>query len=168
MSMQALLESPRAASEISEWRDVCAIDDVLPGTGRCGADRRPADRDRSHAGRTVRRVVELRSIQQGLRDRARDRRRSFGHTQDRVPRSTSRASVCRRASAWTIRACAWRCSRSASWPVGFKFRWRRKTRHECAHGCSCALGRLAALAAPCLPPRVRSKRTARTARFSAG
>ena len=33
MSMQALVEFPRAASEPSEWRDVCAIDDVLPGTG---------------------------------------------------------------------------------------------------------------------------------------
>jgi nitrite reductase (NADH) small subunit len=33
MSMQALLEFPRVASEANEWRDVCAIDDVLPGTG---------------------------------------------------------------------------------------------------------------------------------------
>jgi nitrite reductase (NADH) small subunit len=33
MSMQALVEFPRVASEASEWRDVCAIDDVLPGTG---------------------------------------------------------------------------------------------------------------------------------------
>ena len=33
MSMQALVEFPRVASEVSEWRDVCAIDDVFPGTG---------------------------------------------------------------------------------------------------------------------------------------
>ena len=33
MSMQALVEFPRAAIEPREWRDVCAIDDVLPGTG---------------------------------------------------------------------------------------------------------------------------------------
>jgi len=34
MSMQqALVEFPRAVSETREWRDVCAIDDVLPGTG---------------------------------------------------------------------------------------------------------------------------------------
>jgi len=39
MSMQALIEFPRLASEASEapdaddFRDVCAIDDVLPGTG---------------------------------------------------------------------------------------------------------------------------------------
>jgi len=33
MSMQALLEFPRTATEPSDWRDVCAIDDVLPGTG---------------------------------------------------------------------------------------------------------------------------------------
>ena len=33
MSMQALVELPRVPVESSEWRDVCAIDDVLPGTG---------------------------------------------------------------------------------------------------------------------------------------
>src|SRR5882724_10666365 len=33
MSLQALLEIPRAASEAVDWRDVCAIDDVVPGTG---------------------------------------------------------------------------------------------------------------------------------------
>ena len=33
MSMQHLMVRPSAASEDSEWRDVCAIDDVLPGTG---------------------------------------------------------------------------------------------------------------------------------------
>ena len=33
MSMSALVELPRVATEVSEWRDVCAIDDVLPGTG---------------------------------------------------------------------------------------------------------------------------------------
>jgi nitrite reductase (NADH) small subunit len=33
MSMQALLEFPRVPSEAVEWHDVCAIDDVLPGTG---------------------------------------------------------------------------------------------------------------------------------------
>jgi nitrite reductase (NADH) small subunit len=33
MSMQALLEVPRVAGEVNEWRDVCAIDDVFPGTG---------------------------------------------------------------------------------------------------------------------------------------
>ena len=33
MSMLALVESPRVAVAASEWRDVCAIDDVLPGTG---------------------------------------------------------------------------------------------------------------------------------------
>jgi nitrite reductase (NADH) small subunit len=33
MSMQALVEFPRVASEVSEWRDVCAVDDVLPGSG---------------------------------------------------------------------------------------------------------------------------------------
>jgi len=33
MSMQALVEFPRAVSDASEWRDVCAIDDVIPGTG---------------------------------------------------------------------------------------------------------------------------------------
>ncbi|MEI9948760.1 MAG: nitrite reductase small subunit NirD [Pseudomonadota bacterium] len=33
MSMQALVEFPRVPTEASEWRDVCAIDDVLPGTG---------------------------------------------------------------------------------------------------------------------------------------
>ncbi len=32
MSMQALVEFPRVAAT-TEWRDVCAIDDVLPGTG---------------------------------------------------------------------------------------------------------------------------------------
>ena len=31
--MQALVEFPRVASDVSEWRDVCAIDDVIPGTG---------------------------------------------------------------------------------------------------------------------------------------
>lgn len=30
---QALVEFPRAVSETNEWRDVCAIDDVIPGTG---------------------------------------------------------------------------------------------------------------------------------------
>jgi nitrite reductase (NADH) small subunit len=33
MSMQALVEFPRVVSGASEWRDVCAIDDVLPGSG---------------------------------------------------------------------------------------------------------------------------------------
>ncbi len=33
MSMQALVEFPRLPTEAVEWRDVCAIDDVLPGTG---------------------------------------------------------------------------------------------------------------------------------------
>ena len=33
MSMQALVEFPRVASQAHEWRDVCAIDDVIPGTG---------------------------------------------------------------------------------------------------------------------------------------
>ena len=33
MSMQAVVEVPRIASEVSEWRDVCPIDDVFPGTG---------------------------------------------------------------------------------------------------------------------------------------
>ena len=33
MSMQALVEFPRVVSQASEWRDVCAIDDVLPGSG---------------------------------------------------------------------------------------------------------------------------------------
>jgi nitrite reductase (NADH) small subunit len=34
MSMQqALVEFPRAVSDANEWRDVCAIDDVIPGTG---------------------------------------------------------------------------------------------------------------------------------------
>jgi nitrite reductase (NADH) small subunit len=34
MSMQqALVEFPRVVSDASEWRDVCAIDDVIPGTG---------------------------------------------------------------------------------------------------------------------------------------
>ncbi|HET7543172.1 MAG TPA: nitrite reductase small subunit NirD [Polyangiaceae bacterium] len=33
MSMSALVENPRIASDVSEWRDVCAIDDVLPGSG---------------------------------------------------------------------------------------------------------------------------------------
>ena len=31
--MQALVEFPRVVSDTSEWRDVCAIDDVVPGTG---------------------------------------------------------------------------------------------------------------------------------------
>jgi nitrite reductase (NADH) small subunit len=31
--MQALVELPRISSDVNEWRDVCAIDDVLPGTG---------------------------------------------------------------------------------------------------------------------------------------
>ena len=33
MSVQALAETPRVASDAAPWRDVCAIDDVLPGTG---------------------------------------------------------------------------------------------------------------------------------------
>jgi nitrite reductase (NADH) small subunit len=33
MSMQALVEFPRVSGEAREWCDVCAIDDVLPGTG---------------------------------------------------------------------------------------------------------------------------------------
>jgi len=33
MSMQALVEFPRVASEARHWHDVCAIDDVFPGTG---------------------------------------------------------------------------------------------------------------------------------------
>jgi nitrite reductase (NADH) small subunit len=33
MSMQALVEFPRVPTEASDWRDVCAVDDVLPGTG---------------------------------------------------------------------------------------------------------------------------------------
>ena len=33
MSMQALVEFPRTAAETNAWRDVCAVDDVLPGTG---------------------------------------------------------------------------------------------------------------------------------------
>ena len=33
MSMQALVEFSRAPSQAEEWRDVCAIDDVIPGTG---------------------------------------------------------------------------------------------------------------------------------------
>jgi nitrite reductase (NADH) small subunit len=33
MSMQALVEFPRTATEARQWRDVCAVDDVLPGTG---------------------------------------------------------------------------------------------------------------------------------------
>jgi nitrite reductase (NADH) small subunit len=33
MSMQALVEFPRVVSDASDWRDVCAIDDVIPGTG---------------------------------------------------------------------------------------------------------------------------------------
>ncbi|MEI9938753.1 MAG: nitrite reductase small subunit NirD [Pseudomonadota bacterium] len=33
MSMPALVDFPRVVPEASEWRDVCAIDDVLPGTG---------------------------------------------------------------------------------------------------------------------------------------
>ncbi|HEX2673967.1 MAG TPA: nitrite reductase small subunit NirD [Polyangiaceae bacterium] len=31
--MQALVEFPRIVSDANEWRDVCAIDDVIPGTG---------------------------------------------------------------------------------------------------------------------------------------
>jgi len=31
--MSALVEFPRVVSDASEWRDVCAIDDVIPGTG---------------------------------------------------------------------------------------------------------------------------------------
>lgn len=31
--MVALVEFPRVVSDHSEWRDVCAIDDVVPGTG---------------------------------------------------------------------------------------------------------------------------------------
>jgi len=33
MSMQALVEFPKVVSDAREWRDVCAVDDVLPGTG---------------------------------------------------------------------------------------------------------------------------------------
>jgi len=33
MSMVALVEFPRVVSDQSDWRDVCAIDDVVPGTG---------------------------------------------------------------------------------------------------------------------------------------
>ena len=33
MSMVALVEFPRVTSEASEWRDVCSVDDVLPGSG---------------------------------------------------------------------------------------------------------------------------------------
>jgi len=33
MSMQALVELPRIPNQVHEWRDVCAIDDVIPGTG---------------------------------------------------------------------------------------------------------------------------------------
>lgn len=33
MSMQTLVEFSRTAAEPSAWQDVCAIDDVLPGTG---------------------------------------------------------------------------------------------------------------------------------------
>jgi len=33
MSMVALVESPRVISEANEWRDVCSVDDVLPGSG---------------------------------------------------------------------------------------------------------------------------------------
>ncbi|MES1173087.1 MAG: nitrite reductase small subunit NirD [Myxococcales bacterium] len=34
MSMQAVLETPRLETEAGvDWRDVCAIDDVLPGAG---------------------------------------------------------------------------------------------------------------------------------------
>ena len=49
MSMQALVELPRVPVESAEWRDVCAIDDVLPGTGVAASDRRRADRHRPHA-----------------------------------------------------------------------------------------------------------------------
>jgi len=31
--MVALVEFPRVVSDQSDWRDVCAIDDVVPGTG---------------------------------------------------------------------------------------------------------------------------------------
>ncbi len=33
MSMQEVVVAPEPCSEEVEWRDVCAIDDVLPGTG---------------------------------------------------------------------------------------------------------------------------------------
>jgi nitrite reductase (NADH) small subunit len=33
MSMLAAVELPRVVSETKEWRDVCAIDEVLPGSG---------------------------------------------------------------------------------------------------------------------------------------
>ena len=33
MSMQALISTPLALSEATDWRDVCAIDDVRPGSG---------------------------------------------------------------------------------------------------------------------------------------
>jgi nitrite reductase (NADH) small subunit len=34
MSMQVLLEATRPGAEVGvEWRDVCAVDDVLPGAG---------------------------------------------------------------------------------------------------------------------------------------
>ena len=33
MSMQAVVEFPRFPLESNEWHDVCAVDDVLPGTG---------------------------------------------------------------------------------------------------------------------------------------
>ena len=33
MSMQQLLIVPEACAEEAEWHDVCAIDDVLPGSG---------------------------------------------------------------------------------------------------------------------------------------
>lgn len=33
MSMQALIAAPEPSADSSEWQDVCAVDDVLPGTG---------------------------------------------------------------------------------------------------------------------------------------
>lgn len=33
MTMQALIAAPLAPSEAVDWQDVCAIDDVLPGSG---------------------------------------------------------------------------------------------------------------------------------------
>lgn len=33
MSMQALVVIPQVVSEVADWHDVCAVDDVLPGTG---------------------------------------------------------------------------------------------------------------------------------------
>ena len=33
MTMQSLIASPESTAEDSEWQDVCAIDDVLPGSG---------------------------------------------------------------------------------------------------------------------------------------